>query len=139
MAMLRKIKVEFGDVFPHGAFAVSSVEPARDFEKSTKDNPVQVVDEDSGLPVWQVDIHDGDPDVRKADREFTVKIAAKVQPVLPPAPFPGMPFVSVELDGLTVTPYLSETASGRSRLAYSFRATGLKAPKNAPSASKPAA
>lgn len=134
MAMLRKIKVDFGEVFPHGVFAVSTVEPAKDFEKSTKDKPVQTIDEDSGLPVWQVDVMDGDPAVRRADREYTVKIVAKVQPVLPPAPVPQMPFIPVELDGLTVTPYVAETATGRSRLAYSLRATGLTAPKNVPAA-----
>ena len=34
-----------------------------------------------------------------------VKIAAQVQPVLPPAA-PGSPFTAIEFDGLTVTPYV---------------------------------
>lgn len=138
MAMPRKIKIEFGEAFPHGAFAVSAVEESRDFDRSTKDKPVQAIDDESGLPLWQVDVHDGDPQVRKADREFTVRIAAKVQPVLPDRPIPAMPFTPIELDGLTATPYVTESANGRSRLAWSFRATGVRPPKNMPAQSGPA-
>jgi hypothetical protein len=132
MAMPRRIRIEFGEAFPLGAFAVSAVDKSRDFDRSTKDNAVQAVDEELGLPLWQVDVHDGDPEVRKADREFTVRIAAKVQPVLPDAPFPGVPFIPIELDGLTATPYVAETGNGRSRLAWSFRASGVRAPKHMP-------
>lgn len=135
MTMPRRIRIEFGEAFPHGVFAVSTVEPSRDFDKSTKEKPVQAVDEESGLLVWQFDAHDGDPEVRKADREFTVRVLAKQQPVLPPAPIPGMPFIPVELEGLMATPYVSESAQGRSRLAWSFRAMGVKPPKNMPVAS----
>jgi hypothetical protein len=137
MAMPRKIRIGFGEAFPRGAFAVSAVDKSRDFDKSTRDNAVQAIDEESGLPLWQVDVHDGDPEVRKAEREFTVRIAATVQPVLPDAPFPGVPFIPVELDGLTATPYVAETGNGRSRLAWSFRASGIKAPKNMPAAAAP--
>ena len=38
-----------------------------------------------------------------------VKIAAEVQPVLPPA-VPGSPFTPVEFEGMTATPYVD---SGR--------------------------
>ena len=134
MAMPKRIRVEFGEVFPHGVFAVSEVTQVRDFDRSTKDKPVYATDEDSGLSVWAVDVMDGDPEARKADRQFTVKLLAKVQPVLPNAPIPGMPFTPVEFDGLTATPYVTETGNGRSRLAWSFRASGVRAPKNAPAA-----
>ena len=38
-----------GDVFPHGAFVVSEVEPVRDFDKSAPWRPVQQNDKESGL------------------------------------------------------------------------------------------
>ena len=37
-----------------------------------------------------------------------------------------MPFRPVEFDGLTVTPYVDDK---RNRVAYSFRATGMRAPQ----------
>jgi hypothetical protein len=137
MAMPRKIMVEFGEVFPHGVYAVSEVSQVRDFDRSTKDRPVFATDEESGLLVWSVDVMDGDPEARKADRQFSVKILAKQQPVLPPA-MPGLPFTPVEFEGLTATPYVSDS-NGRARLAWSFRAIGVRAPKNSPAANKPAA
>jgi hypothetical protein len=125
MAIHGGIPVLFGDVFPHGCFVVGAVEPVRDFEKSTKDSMVQAVDKETGQRVWQVDVIDGDPEAR--DKVVRVKIAAPVQPV-PPASADGVPFRPVELDGLTVTPYVAQLANGRARVALSFRATGLRAP-----------
>jgi len=113
-------------VFPHGCFVVGEVEPVRDFDRSTKETAVQSVDRDSGLPVWQVDVVDADPDAR--DKTVRVKILAPVQPV-PPAAAPGVPFRPVEFDGLTATPYVATTSMGRARLAWSFKATGMHAPK----------
>jgi hypothetical protein len=55
-----------------------------------------------------------------------VKVAAEHQPV-PPAAVDGSPFVQVEFEGLTVTPYVDES-HGRPRVAYSIRATGMRAP-----------
>jgi len=127
MAMPRRIKVDFGDVFPYGVFAVSEVTLLRDFDRSSKDREVQAVDEDSGLLVWTVDVLDGDPAARKADRQFSMRIAAKVCPSLPP-PVADLPFRPVEFEGLTATPYVSENGAGRARLAWSFRATGVRAP-----------
>ena len=133
MAMPRKIKVEFGEVFPYGAFAMSGAEVSqvRDFDRSTKDKPVYATDEDSGLPVWTIEVPDADPEARKAARQIAVKVLAKVQPVLPDAPVPGMPFIPVEFEGMTATAYVSDS-NGRPRLAWSFRATGVRAPKNMP-------
>jgi hypothetical protein len=65
MAMPRRIKVEFGEVFPYGVFAVSEVTALRDFDRSTAERPVQAVDEDTGLLVWVVDVVDADPEARK--------------------------------------------------------------------------
>lgn len=96
-------------------------------------------DEETGLTIWSVDVMDGDPDARKADRTVSVKILAKVQPVLPPASTPGMPFTQVIFEGLTATPYVAETGNGRARLAWSFRATEVRAPRNAAGSGKSAA
>ena len=50
--------------------------------------PVQEPDKGSGLPLWQVDVMDADPNAWKELRTFRVKIAAEVEPVLPD-PIPG--------------------------------------------------
>lgn len=131
MAMPRRIKIEFGEVFPHGCFVVSEVTQVRDFDKSTAERPVYSTDEDSGLLVWSVDVMDADPEARKADRQFSVKVLAKVQPVLPVKPkmppgFPELPWTPVIFDGLMATPYVSENGM-RPRLAWSYRALGISA------------
>ena len=127
MAMPKQIRIEFGDVFPHGAYVVSEVTQVKDFDRSTKDKPVYATDENTGLLVWAVDVMDADPEARKSDRQFTVKVLAKVQPVLPD-PLPGLPFRPVEFEGMTATPYIAQQGDF-SRLAWSFRATAMKAPK----------
>ncbi len=126
MAITNKFPVAMGDVFPHGAFVVSEVEPVRDFDKSTPGRPVQQLDKESGLPVWSVSVLDADPAARRTEKTVTVKIAAAHQPV-PPEAAAGLPFRPVEFDGLTVTPYVQESG-GRPRVAYSFRAAGMRAP-----------
>jgi hypothetical protein len=123
MGMPRKIQVSFDEVFPFGVFAVSEVTPVRDFDRSTKDAPVQARDEESGLLMWAVDALDADPEARKAQRQVTVKVLAKVQPVLPENKT-GLPFTPVEFEGLLATPYIDENGS-RPRLAWSFRAMGV--------------
>ena len=40
---------------------------------------------------------------------------------------------------MTATPYVSENGNGRARLAWSFRATEVRAPRNSAAANKPAA
>jgi hypothetical protein len=126
VAITNKIPVRFGDVFPHGAFVVGEVEPVRDYEKSTRERAVQATDRDTGMPVWSVSVLDPDPEARKDAKTVTVKILAPVQPV-PPETVPGLPVRPVEFDGMTVTPYLNENG-GRPRVAYSLRATGMRAP-----------
>ena len=75
---------------------------------------------------------DADPDARQ--RTVKVKIAAQVQPVLPP-PAAGSPFIAIEFDGLTVMPYVDASrcaGDGKSkcaaRQAYSLKATGVRTP-----------
>ncbi|HEX9538087.1 MAG TPA: hypothetical protein VGA04_07930 [Streptosporangiaceae bacterium] len=111
MAVQGPIPVEFGQVFPRGVFAAGGFEPVRDFEASKAGRFVQSKDKATGLPMWVVDVIDGDSSAR--DKTARVKVAAADQPVLPPA-HPGMPFVPVEFAGLTVTPYVNQAG----RLAY---------------------
>jgi hypothetical protein len=122
MAMLSAIPVEFGFVFPHGAYVKGGVEPVRDFDRSQAGRFVQATDKTTGVRLWQVEVIDADPESRGSVK---VKIAAEVQPVLPAAPG-GLPFVPVEFEALTVTPYVN---GNNGRLAYSFKATGMHSPK----------
>ena len=77
---------------------------------------------ESGLPLWQVEVLDFDPQAR--EKTFGVKIAAAVQPV-PPEAIAGAPVRPVVLEGLTVTPYIKE--GNRPRIGYSLRCTALVA------------
>ena len=117
------IKVSCSDVFPHGLGVVSAVSSLDDFDASTKENRVQARDKETGLPLWQVDVMDFDPDAR--ERLFKVKIAAPVQPV-PPDAIAGAPIRPAVLEGLTITPWIKEGV--RPKIAYSLRATGMAAP-----------
>jgi hypothetical protein len=136
MAISGAIPMEHGFVWNFGTFMVGDVQPMRDFDRSTKDQAVQAVDRDTGLLVWTVDVVDADPEAR--ERTVRVKLLAAVQPV-PPAAVEGMPFRPVEFEGLTATPYVATTASGRSRLAWSFKATGMRAPTRVPAGTGKAA
>jgi hypothetical protein len=129
MAIRGAIHMAHEDAFSHGSFMVGEVEPMRDFDRSTRDQAVQAVDRDTGVLVWTVDVIDADPDAR--ERTVRVKLLAPVQPV-PPAAIEGVPFRPVEFDGLTATPYVATMASGRGRLAWSFRATAMRAPSRVP-------
>ena len=80
---------------------------------------MQARDKDSGLPVWQVEVLDFDPQAR--EKTFKVKIAAAVQPV-PPEQSGTVPVRPVVLEGLTVTPYIKD--GNRPRIAYSLALHG---------------
>ena len=119
-------------VFPDGAYAAGGIEMVRDFDRSTADRLVQQADKETGLPLWVVEVIDADPDARQ--RTVKVKVAAQYQPVLPDAPA-GSPFVAVEFEGMTATPYVDasrcrakETGKCGARMAYSLKATGVRAP-----------
>jgi hypothetical protein len=123
MAVQGPIPVEFGHVFPRGVFASGEFEAVRDYDASKAGGRfVQSKDKNSGLPLWQIDVIDGDPTAR--DKTSRVKVAAADQPVLPAPPASGLPFVPVEFAGLTVTPYVNQAG----RLAYSLKATGVRVP-----------
>jgi hypothetical protein len=121
MAVQGPIAVEFGQVFPHGAFASGGFEPVRDYDASKAGGRfVQSKDKQTGLPLWVLDVIDGDTTAR--DKTVRVKIAATDQPELPPAGTTGMPFVPVEFTGLAITPYVNQAG----RLAYALKATGVR-------------
>jgi hypothetical protein len=124
VALQGAIPVEFGTVFPAGAFAAGGFEPVRDFDASTSGRFVQSKDKTSGLPLWVVEVIDADQNART--RTVKVKVAAQAQPVLPNGPA-GTPFTPVEFTGLAVTPYVTQAG----RLGYSFRASGVRAPGRA--------
>ena len=94
---------------------------------------IQQADKITGLPLWVIEVIDADPEARQ--RTVKVKVAAQYQPVLPDAPA-GSPFVPVEFEGLQRHPvrgWLSvpgprRLASAASRMAYSLKATGVRAP-----------
>ena len=123
MSVQGPFKVDCGELFPHGLGVVGEVSALDDFDKSTKEKRVQAHDKESGLPLWQVEVLDFDPQAR--DKTFRVKVAAAVQPV-PPDAVAGAPVRPAILEGLSVTPYIKE--GPRPRIAYSLRCTGLVAP-----------
>ena len=108
-------------MFPAGVYAAGAFEPVRDFEASASGRFVQSKDKATGVPLWVVEVIDADQTARA--RTVKVKVAAQAQPVLPAGPA-GSPFVPVEFTGVTVTPYVTQAG----RLAYSLKATGVKAP-----------
>jgi hypothetical protein len=126
MAMPRKLPVEFGTVFPYGAYAVGEVQPLRDYDRSTRENVVQAVDQDTGLLIWTVDVVDADPDAKKSTRTISVKVTCKVQPVLPKA-LDGLPFTPVEFGQMTATAYIEEKGDF-SNIAWSLRAGDVREP-----------
>jgi hypothetical protein len=126
MAIQRRFKVGHDEVFPYGAFLLGEVVPVWDYDKSSKDAKVQQVDKDTGLLLWSVDVVDADPEAGRKSKTVTVKIAAKVQPV-PPEALPGLPFRPAVFEGLTALPYIDDSGQGRARIAWSFKADGIKA------------
>jgi hypothetical protein len=121
MAIQGPIPLEFGVAFPDGVYAAGAFEPVRDFDRSQGDRFVQQLDKATGQPLWAVEVIDADPQARA--RTVKIKVISPHQPVLPPAAS-GAPFVPVEFTGLTVTPYVNQAG----RLAYSVKATGVRAP-----------
>lgn len=76
MSIPKWLQIGHDQVFPFGAFLVSEVTPIIDFDKSSGDNRVQARDRDTGLPMWQVEVLDGDPAAPKRSRTVTVKFAS---------------------------------------------------------------
>lgn len=116
-----RIPVPSEFVFPHGVFATGGVQAVEEFVDNKKTGR-QETDPHNGMPVWSVAVLDGDPELNAKQKSFAVKISAAYQPVLPDATIPGLPFIPVQFEGLTVTPYVD---SATKRLVYSYRATGV--------------
>jgi hypothetical protein len=133
MSIPKWLQVGHEQVFSFGAFLVSEVTPMIDFDRSSGDNRVQATDRDTGLPMWQVEVLDGDPAAPKRSRTVTVKFAAQTQPIAP-TNSSGTPFTPVIFEGLTALPYI-EKAGDFSRIAWSFRAAGMTAPGKSSGAS----
>ena len=129
-----RFPVSMAQVFPDGCYLVpGSISEAQDYDEKTKTrSPAK--DKVTGSRVFQCRVVDMDPELEGRSRETVVKILTDYQPV-PPG---RAPFELVEFEHLTVTPYVND----KNRMAYSLRATGLKAaarPAPAPAPSKDAA
>jgi len=129
---LRKNGVRLGvsqaDVFPYGCHLVpGSITEVQDYDEATGRRSPSV-DQQTGKPVFQCRVSDMDPELEGRQRETVVKILADRVPN-PPT---GVAFELVEFEGLQVTPWVDNgrcQGKGRcgARMAFSLRATGIKA------------
>ena len=127
MAIHGAMKISHEDVFPAGAYLLGEVEAVEDLTlKQAGLDDCQQRDKATGLRLWAVRVVDVDPHGRRGQAEVVVRVAAEVQPV-PPEPTTALPFRPVVFEGLTVTPWLDDRGF-RAKIAYSFRATGMRAP-----------
>jgi hypothetical protein len=114
-----RFAVGMADVFSHGCHLMpDSISEAQDYDENTK-RRTPAVDKLTGRRVFQCRVVDMDADLEGRSREVVVKILADRMP----APPTRTPFEAVEFEGLQVTPYVND----KGRMAYSLRATGLKA------------
>jgi hypothetical protein len=134
---LRKNGVRLGvgmaDVFPHGCHLVpGSITEVQDYDEAT--GAAQSVggpgDRQARVPVPGLRL---DPELEGRQRETVVKILADRMPN-PPT---GAAFELVEFEGLQVTPWVDNgrcQGKGRcgARMAFSLRATGIKAARPVP-------
>lgn len=126
-----RFAVANAQVFPEGCHLVpDSISEAMAYDEDTKRRS-PAVDKLTGKPVFQVRVVDMDPELTGRSREVVVKILADRMPVPPTR----APFEAVEFENLTVTPYVVDATK---RMAYSLRATGIKAAAR-PAGSKDAA
>lgn len=123
MALKPPIRVKFADVFGHGCYAVGDVEEVRDFEAMKAGRQAQARDKDTGEPVWQVAVMDGEPGLKATQRVVSVKIISSERPVISGAG-EGVPFVPVEFEDMSAVPYVHQ---GTGRLAWSYRARRVRA------------
>jgi integrase len=78
--MVTPLPVAFELVFPAGAYVTGDVEPVRDFDAKGS-SPVQKRDKGTGLPMWQVSVHDSDPTAKGAAKAVKVVVLDERQPV----------------------------------------------------------
>ena len=132
MALSKRMRGTHDDVFPYGAFLVGQGSEVGDHDRSTREMKYQQVDKDTGLPLWQVDVIDADPEAKRASKTLSIKFAAKVQPV-PPSNDSDSPFTPVLFEGMTALPYVAQVTEGFSRIAWSFgrlMPTGVTGPES---------
>jgi len=133
-----RLPVAMSDAFPYGCHLLpESIAEAMDYDEKTKTRR-PMTDKVTGQRVWQCRVSDMDPALEGRSREVVVKILSDSRPVPPGR---GL-FEAVEFEGLVVTPYVDNgrcNGQGRcnARMAYSLRATGIKAAR--PAAGKDAA
>jgi hypothetical protein len=145
-----KYEITMDRLLPEGAWLVSAVEAIKDFDRSTPgpEGFVQALDRETGEAMWTVTVQSGDMENAPAWlQRFKVKIASSTMPELPPV-MPGTPFRPVWFDGLIVVPYVDDkSCTGpelgkrhrcRAKVAYSVRASGMRAPKSARPSPAPA-
>lgn len=129
MAVPRKLTVADETVFPIAPYLVGQVEPVLNFDNAARrpdGSRPQLLDKDTGLPVWQVAVLDPDPEAGNREKTVIVKLIAQNQPV-PPENKSGFPFTPVRFTDLTVTPWIDDNGP-KPKLAYSLRATGFADP-----------
>jgi hypothetical protein len=126
-----RFAVRSAEVFPQGCvFIPGSISEVQDFDENTRARTPSV-DKVTGLRVWQVRVQDNDETIPQGrSHEVVVKILADQ---MPQPPVRG--FDLVDFDGLMVTPYVTD----RGRMAYSFRATAVKAARPVPQHEKASA
>ena len=119
-----RFAVSMAIVFPDGCYLVpDSFSEVRDYDEKTKVRTPST-DKVTGKRVYQCRVVDMDQELEGRPRETVVKIINDYMPVNPTK----APFEAVEFDGLTVTPYIND----KNRMAYSLRATGIRAARPAP-------
>src|SRR5204862_1547934 len=129
-----RLPVSMAQVFPGGCHLMpDSITEAIDYDEKTRTRS-PAIDKVTGKRMWQCRVADMDPELEGRSRETVVKILAD----RPPSPPTGQPFELVEFEGLQVTPYVDSgrcQGQGRcnARMAFSLRATGIKAARPAAS------
>ncbi len=114
-----RFAIRSAEVFPQGCvFIPGSVSEVQDYDEKTRVRTPSV-DKVTGLRVWQVRVQDNDETIPEGrSHEVAVKILADQKPQPPVRGFD-----LVEFDGLMVTPYVTD----KGRMAYSLRATAVRA------------
>jgi hypothetical protein len=128
-----RLPVSMADAFPHGCCLVpDSIAEVMDYDEATGSRTPSR-DKMTSQPVYSCRVSDLDPELAGRSREVVVKILADKMPVPPTR----QPFELVEFEGLTVTPYVDNgRCQGKgnrcqARMAFSLRATGLRAARPA--------
>jgi hypothetical protein len=127
-----RLPVAMAEAFPQGCHLVpDSITEAQDYDEQTRTRS-PAIDKLTGQRIYQVRVIDLDPALEGRSREVVVKVIAD----RPPVPPTRTPFELVEFENLTVTAYVDASrCQGRgkcaARMAFSLRATGMKAARPA--------